>query len=99
LARVKGVIKVLAAVTPVKDQNYKDSFCLLQEAELEISRIKLAARDKLTFVRTELNRMLLKYCIQHPWVKISLPRSPSFLFSSDLFCCIIAVFVTFLFQD
>ncbi|CAL4917394.1 unnamed protein product [Urochloa decumbens] len=32
-----------------------------------MSRRKLASRDKLTFVREELNRMLLTYCIQHPW--------------------------------
>ncbi|CAN6293060.1 unnamed protein product [Urochloa humidicola] len=46
---------------------YRGSYHLSQEAELEMSRRKLAARDKLTFVREELNRMLLTYCIQHPW--------------------------------
>ncbi|CAL4942655.1 unnamed protein product [Urochloa decumbens] len=49
---------------------YRGSYHLSQEAELEMSRRKLASRDKLAFVREELNRMLLTYCIQHPWNQI-----------------------------
>jgi len=46
---------------------------LHQEVCLEISRKKSAFRDRMAFVRTELDKVLREYCKQHPEVKIFLP--------------------------
>lgn len=46
---------------------------LHQEVCQEISRKKSAFRDRMAFVRTELDKVLREYCKQHPEVKIFLP--------------------------
>ncbi|RLN42725.1 uncharacterized protein C2845_PM01G39010 [Panicum miliaceum] len=48
-------------------RTYEAPCYLSDQATLEISRKKRAFRDRLTFVRTELNKVLHKYCNQHPW--------------------------------
>lgn len=76
---LKSVINSHIANNVVLSARTVDPFHMRQEVCLEISRKKSAFRDRLAFVRKELDKALHEYCNQHPGVKVFLPALQNLL--------------------